>query len=71
MEYGENRPADKNCSGFRQRTFGDVLTKKDILYALRAILIMHQKRKILYCLSIFRFFTSLFLRTNPFVALGR
>ena len=28
MEYGENRPADKNCGGFSERTCRDVLNAK-------------------------------------------
>ena len=60
MERGENRSSDKDCGGFSERTCGNVLTKKDILYALRAILVMNQKWKMLYCLSIFRFLHPLY-----------
>ena len=34
MEYGENRPADKNCGGFSERTCRDVLTEQNMPYAL-------------------------------------
>ena len=58
MEYGENRPADKVHGGFRQRAFGDVLTKQDISYALPTILIKSGKRCSFSALPAFYIFST-------------
>ena len=74
MEYGENRPTDKVHGGFSQRTCGNVLTKKDILYALRAIsLIKKAENAVLFqqfplfyfLLSTHKFFHSALQKVFP------
>ena len=63
MEPGENCPADKDCSCFSERACGDVLTKKDILYALRAISLIKKAENAVLSQHFPLFSSS--LRTNP------
>ena len=63
MEYGENRQADKDRGGFSERTCRDVLTKKDILYALRAISLIKKAENAVLSRQFPLFSSS--VRTNP------